>query len=80
MTKIPSLTITLSGAQVSDLFFNRNNESYSSLFEKADKDNPPTRDEIRAALILDAKDFVNEINAEYVITADDMADDFLGRL
>ena len=65
--------------ELSDLFFNYSHETYEALFGKSKEG--PTWDEMSDAILEDAKEFCSSYPTfTDGYSADDLANDFMGRL
>jgi len=71
---------SLQNLGLSDLFFNHRNDNYDALF--GNPDCAPSEDEIRAALLLDAKDFCEQLNCAFGVIQEptELVEDFMGRV
>jgi hypothetical protein len=80
MKNLPSVTI--SGALLSDLFFNSNLKNYnaaSELSTRADENTPEAyKERTEAALLLDAQEFAAQFNGD--INSKDLVENFLERI
>lgn len=74
-----SVTLSLTGAQLSDLFFNYEHPNRDEAYKRyANQKDSPTADELRASIFADAVDFVEFYGIPVEPTA--LADDFESRV